>query len=66
MMIKARDLKVGQLIKVGPKWETVFEIDEFETGVMVFYASQVVNPFISSTYGSYGLNTLVEVDSYSL
>jgi len=66
MMIKARDLKVGQLIKVGPKWETVFKIHEFETGVMVFYASQVGNPFISSTYGSYGLNTLVEVDGYSL
>lgn len=41
MMIKARDLKVGQLIKVGPKWETVFEIDEFETGVMVFLGNVV-------------------------
>lgn len=64
MMIKARDLRVGQWIKVGQKWETVSEVQEFEAGVMVFYASQVGNPFVSSTYGSYGLNTLVEVDRY--
>lgn len=66
MLIKARDLKVGQMIKVGPKWETISEIQEFESGVMVFYASQVGNPFVSSTYGSYGLDTLVEVDGYSV
>ena len=64
MMIKARDLRVGQWIKVGQKWETVSEVQEFEAGVMVFYASQVGNPFVSSTYGSYGLNTLVEIDRY--
>lgn len=63
MMIKARDLKVGQWIKTSPShWETVSQIHEYETGVMVYYASQVGNPFVSSTYGSYGLDTLVEVD----
>lgn len=64
MMIKARDLKVGQWIKVFRKWETISEIQEYETGVMVFYASQVDNPFLSSRYGSYNFNTLVEVDGY--
>jgi monoamine oxidase len=64
MMIKACELQVGQWVKVGSKWETVSSLSKFETGVMVFYGSQVGNPFISSTYGSYCLDTLVEVDGY--
>ncbi len=65
MLVKARELKVGQWIKCGPVWETISAIQEYPGGRMVFYTSQVGNPFVASTFGSYNLDTLVEVDGYS-
>lgn len=62
MFIKAKDLKVGQTFRYpGFPWETVAEIQEFESGVMVYLAGQESNPFVSSTFASFGLNTLVQV-----
>lgn len=62
MLVKARELKVGQWIKCGSGWEAISAIQEYPSGVMIFYTSQVGNPFVASTFGSYSLDTLVEVD----
>lgn len=64
MLVKVQDLKVGQKFRsVGSRmpFETVHSVSEFETGVMVFLESEVDNPFISSSFASYSLNTLLEV-----
>ena len=60
MQVKVQDLKVGQSIVVFNRIEVVHDVMEFETGVMVFYASQKDNPFLSSRYGSYALDTMVQ------
>ena len=64
MKIKAQNLKVGQWFKefdFSTKFEQVASVQEFETGVMVFLASQINNPFVSSQFASYSLDHEVEV-----
>lgn len=60
MQVKVQDLKVGQSIVVFNTIEVVHAVVEYETGVMVFYASQKDNPFLSSRYGSYAIDTMVQ------
>lgn len=64
MKVKAQDLKVGQWFKVfdfSTKFEQVASVQQYKTGVMVFLASQVDNPFISSQFASYSLDHEIEV-----
>ena len=60
MQVKVQDLKVGQSIVVFNRIEVVHAVVEYETGVMVYYESQKDNPFLSSRFGSYALNTLIQ------
>lgn len=60
MQVKVQDLKVGQSIIVFNTIEVVHAVVEYETGVMVYYESQKDNPFLSSRFGSYALNTLIQ------
>lgn len=60
MQVKVQDLKVGQSIVVFNTIEVVHAVVEYETGVMVYYESQKDSPFLSSRFGSYALNTLIQ------
>ena len=61
MMIKAQSLKVGQTISVLGTPETISSIEDYGSGVMVYFESAKDNPFVSSNFASYSISTLVEV-----
>ena len=61
MLIKAQDLKVGQSIVMYGRAEEISEV-QIEAGVVIAtLASQQNNPFISSRFASYSVDSVIEV-----